>query len=289
MPVFGRALVSLLAFAGIGLVVGACASGPPAPQALAPAESSAATAMLALCSAGDSESCTKAGGIYESKDHNDQAVRAYLIGCGRWNRRLDQDTASEVETNCQDAGRLYWRTRRFNADNGNRAVAYSSFGCQHFKDPQLREDACEDLERRVRLLQQEAAYRAQMANAIAQGMLGIGQTAVQGTQTLDAARRGIVLPPVGTSGAPLSLPPTAPQLGTAGGSAVTSAACGQCASRCEALMSQCKSGAVPVQSACYLAAACLCRCNLDGGGCGSSEGFLRTCVLENESRARQLR
>ena len=39
---------------------------------------------------------------------------------------------------------------------------------------------------------------------------------------------------------------------------------------------------------CYKAAACLCKCNLDEGGCGSSKEALRECYEENEKLARDL-
>jgi hypothetical protein len=61
--------------------------------------------------------------------------------------------------------------------------------------------------------------------------------------------------------------------------------CAACATKCEAWLKKCKEGG---QYACYKAAACLCKCNLDAGGCGSSKDALRECYEENEKRAREL-
>jgi hypothetical protein len=61
--------------------------------------------------------------------------------------------------------------------------------------------------------------------------------------------------------------------------------CAACTTKCEAWMKRCKEGG---QYACYKAAACLCKCNLDAGGCGSSKEALRQCYEENEKRAREL-
>jgi hypothetical protein len=64
-----------------------------------------------------------------------------------------------------------------------------------------------------------------------------------------------------------------------------SADCADCESRCDSWISKCKEGG---QYACYKAAACLCKCNLDEGGCGSSKEALRECYEENERLAREL-
>lgn len=67
--------------------------------------------------------------------------------------------------------------------------------------------------------------------------------------------------------------------------ASTPAECADCENRCEAWMNKCKEGG---QYACYKAAACLCKCNLDEGGCGSSKEALRECYEQNEKLAREL-
>ena len=70
--------------------------------------------------------------------------------------------------------------------------------------------------------------------------------------------------------------------GSAGG------ACGGCASKCEPLAKSCRE-TTNAQSACYRATACLCQCNLDAGGCGTSTSALQQCVQENTAKAQQLR
>ena len=61
--------------------------------------------------------------------------------------------------------------------------------------------------------------------------------------------------------------------------------CADCENRCDDWISKCKEGG---QYACYKAAACLCKCNVDEGGCGSSKEALRECYEENEKQAREL-
>jgi hypothetical protein len=61
--------------------------------------------------------------------------------------------------------------------------------------------------------------------------------------------------------------------------------CAQCESKCKAWMDKCKEGG---QYACYKAAACLCKCNLDAGGCGSSKEALKECYEQNEKSAKEL-
>jgi hypothetical protein len=61
--------------------------------------------------------------------------------------------------------------------------------------------------------------------------------------------------------------------------------CSDCEERCETWVNKCKDGG---QYACYKAAACLCKCNLDEGGCGSSKDALRECYEQNEKLAREL-
>ena len=61
--------------------------------------------------------------------------------------------------------------------------------------------------------------------------------------------------------------------------------CADCENRCETWINRCKEGG---QYACYKAAACLCKCNLDEGGCGSSKDALRECYEQNEKLAREL-
>jgi hypothetical protein len=61
--------------------------------------------------------------------------------------------------------------------------------------------------------------------------------------------------------------------------------CAQCADKCKAWADKCQEGG---QYACYKAAACLCKCNLDAGGCGSSKEALKQCYEENEKSAKEL-
>lgn len=61
--------------------------------------------------------------------------------------------------------------------------------------------------------------------------------------------------------------------------------CAACESKCVSWIKKCKEGG---QYACYKAAACLCKCNLDAGGCGSSKEALRECYEQNEKLAREL-
>jgi hypothetical protein len=61
--------------------------------------------------------------------------------------------------------------------------------------------------------------------------------------------------------------------------------CAQCENKCKALVDKCKEGG---QAACYKAAACLCKCNLDAGGCGSSKEALKECYEQNEKSAKEL-
>ena len=63
-------------------------------------------------------------------------------------------------------------------------------------------------------------------------------------------------------------------------------ACAACGDRCAARTRACQNGSV---RACYEAAACLCECNLQAGGCGSSRDALEECVRENRKAAEQLR
>ena len=61
--------------------------------------------------------------------------------------------------------------------------------------------------------------------------------------------------------------------------------CSECEGKCQAWIDKCKEGG---QYACYKAAACLCKCNLDAGGCGSSKDALRECYEQNEKLAKEL-
>ncbi len=63
-------------------------------------------------------------------------------------------------------------------------------------------------------------------------------------------------------------------------------ACGQCENRCSDKTRQCASGSI---KACYEAAVCLCQCNLDAGGCGSSKDALQQCVRDNQRAADDLK
>lgn len=62
-------------------------------------------------------------------------------------------------------------------------------------------------------------------------------------------------------------------------------ACGACENKCANVIQQCKDGSV---KACYQAAACLCQCNLDAGGCGSAISALQKCVDDNTKLAREM-
>lgn len=66
---------------------------------------------------------------------------------------------------------------------------------------------------------------------------------------------------------------------------VSQSPCEKCGDTCQAKTDECKNGSV---KACYLAAACLCQCNLDAGGCGSDKEALEKCVRDNEKNARDL-
>jgi len=61
--------------------------------------------------------------------------------------------------------------------------------------------------------------------------------------------------------------------------------CAACEGKCDSWVKKCKEGG---QYACYKAAACLCKCNLDAGGCGSSKEALRECYEQNEKLAQEL-
>ena len=61
--------------------------------------------------------------------------------------------------------------------------------------------------------------------------------------------------------------------------------CAKCEGKCKAWIDKCKEGG---QYACYKAAACLCKCNLDAGGCGSSKEALEECYQKNEKLAKEL-
>ena len=61
--------------------------------------------------------------------------------------------------------------------------------------------------------------------------------------------------------------------------------CSKCEGKCQSWVDKCKEGS---QYACYKAAACLCKCNLDAGGCGSSKEALQECYEKNEKLAKEL-
>ena len=83
-----------------------------------------------------------------------------------------------------------------------------------------------------------------------------------------------------------SLLPSADAAEAAGISTVFAAQeCAKCEGKCKTWIDKCKEGG---QYACYKAAACLCKCNLDAGGCGSSKKALEECYEENEKAAREL-
>jgi hypothetical protein len=68
-------------------------------------------------------------------------------------------------------------------------------------------------------------------------------------------------------------------------SVAAQSSCSACADKCSSQTQACKDGSI---KSCYLAAACVCRCNLDAGGCGSSRDALKECVEENEKLAREV-
>jgi hypothetical protein len=82
-------------------------------------------------------------------------------------------------------------------------------------------------------------------------------------------------------------PPAAPPacLMATASAAVQASACSECTNTCKSKMDKCKEGSV---KACYEAAACLCQCNLDAGGCGSSTEALRKCVADNKKLAKEM-
>lgn len=61
--------------------------------------------------------------------------------------------------------------------------------------------------------------------------------------------------------------------------------CSECEGKCQAWIEKCKEGG---QYACYKAASCLCKCNLDAGGCGSAKEALKECYEQNEKLAQEL-
>ena len=61
--------------------------------------------------------------------------------------------------------------------------------------------------------------------------------------------------------------------------------CSECEGKCKGWIDKCKAGG---QYGCYKAAACLCKCNLDAGGCGSSREALQECYEKNEKLAKEL-
>lgn len=96
------------------------------------------------------------------------------------------------------------------------------------------------------------------------GLISLGSTLLQQSRTRAAPRA---------------------ELGTIAVIAQQQPECAQCEKKCQALIDKCAEGG---QQACYKAAACLCKCNLDAGGCGSSKDALRECVENNERAAREL-
>jgi hypothetical protein len=82
--------------------------------------------------------------------------------------------------------------------------------------------------------------------------------------------------------------PSKTSLAAAGESVPTIVAqqeCSKCEGKCKSWIDKCKDGG---QYACYKAAACLCKCNLDAGGCGSSKEALQECYDKNEKLAKEL-
>lgn len=61
--------------------------------------------------------------------------------------------------------------------------------------------------------------------------------------------------------------------------------CAKCSPKCRSWTDKCVTGS---QYACYKGAACLCKCNLDEGGCGSEKDALRECYEKNEKLAKDL-
>jgi len=99
----------------------------------------------------------------------------------------------------------------------------------------------------------------------------------------DASVREAVLTAAGSSGRPNPIVCAAAKSTSA--SPAGGEACRDCTNACEQRIAACQAGSV---KACYQAAACLCRCNLEQGGCGSSTDALRTCAEENERLAREV-
>jgi hypothetical protein len=140
---------------------------------------------------------------------------------------------------------------------------------------------------------QDAAFKVKMWGIVAQGAGDIAGTIAVGQQRLDAARKGVITPPVtytppSAGAAPFAAPGG---INAANGSAAATGVaandpdlpeCGLCKPQCGSLVTSCQAGG---QRDCRLAAACLCKCNLDAGGCGSSRVALAQCVLTHYQQA----
>lgn len=116
-------------------------------------------------------------------------------------------------------------------------------------------------ERQARDAQWQADQQAhdQSVNAVVSGINGV---------------RAQIAP--GSAGASAS----SPRNGSGG---ANSAACGGCKSAPQ--QAACANGS---QAACYLAAAWLCQCNLNAGGCGSTPAALQQCISQNQASAASL-
>lgn len=58
--------------------------------------------------------------------------------------------------------------------------------------------------------------------------------------------------------------------------------CDACLTTCSTLRTACDQGSI---KDCYRAGACMCRCRLDAGGCGSAPEALRQCISTSEAKA----
>lgn len=264
-----------------------------------------------LCAVGDATACGRIGSIFERNNDSQQALQAYLMSCSLWpgpGSGSPQTTAAEQA--CLSAGDLY-------RDKQDRKTAYGygAFGCKSFHSSsqqracRLKEDIEEELrdeaeqaERQAQEEREDAAFKKQMLGALLQGMASIGGTVVQGKQHLDAAKRGIILPPstpqylpgAAFSGGPTSSLPAlgvgqTPGFGMSGASGGSGAggACGSSCMdvECGAMKQACQQGGG--QAACYRAVACVCRCHLNKG-CSGSQAQMQQCVQDNEAKAQRL-
>lgn len=104
------------------------------------------------------------------------------------------------------------------------------------------------------------------------------------------ARKGSGKPFVGHDlGDPLATSAAGGTIGSARGTVAASPAsggaspaCEACAARCDEFVLTCQSG---VTADCQRFSACVCRCQLEAGGCGQTSARLTQCIETNEARA----